>query len=147
VTYFARSRRRGERALALAEFSEQPAQVAPGELPFERVRDLLVAFPEAEEPLFELTERGEVAGRERLALQDREVDLHLIAGDLEAAATLQQRLGAPARFARAWLVPRAAAAQNGEPGNQWLSAEPSMTAVAEQHGRVGPSLPGFPGVY
>jgi len=63
------------RVLALAE---QPAQVAPGELPFERVRDLLVAFPEGEEPFFELTEQGEVVRRERLELQDREVDLHLI---------------------------------------------------------------------
>ena len=56
----------------------ETVEVGAGELPLERLGDLLVAATEREELLLERGEVGEVVGREHLALHDREVDLGLV---------------------------------------------------------------------
>ena len=53
-------------------------EVGAGELPLERLGDLLVAAAEREELLFERVEVGEVVGGQDFALDDREVDLGLV---------------------------------------------------------------------
>jgi hypothetical protein len=53
-------------------------EVVAGELPLERLGDLLVVTAEAEQPLLEGGEFLEVVGLEDLALHDREVDLGLV---------------------------------------------------------------------
>src|SRR5215218_587134 len=63
---------------ALVEPFEQAVEVAAGELPLERLGDLLVVAAEAEWPLLEDGEFLEVVGLQRLALHDREVDLGLV---------------------------------------------------------------------
>ena len=60
------------------ESFEEAVEVVAGELPFERLGDLLVVSSEAEEPLFDGGEVGEVVGLQHLALDDREVDLDLV---------------------------------------------------------------------
>ena len=57
---------------------EEPVEVVPGELPFKGRGDLLVAAPERQQVRFESVEVGEVVGRQRLALDDAEVDLGLV---------------------------------------------------------------------
>ena len=57
---------------------EQAVEVVSGELPFERLRDLLVVASECEQPFFGGGEVAEVVGLEQLALDDREVDLDLV---------------------------------------------------------------------
>ena len=60
------------------ELLGETVEVGAGELPLERLGDLLVAATEREELLLERGEVGEVVGREHLALHDREVDLGLV---------------------------------------------------------------------
>src|SRR6266568_7175809 len=71
---------RGERGGAAGgiESFEEAVEVVAGELPFEWLGDLLVVSSEAEEPLFDCGEVGEVVGLQHLALDDREVDLELV---------------------------------------------------------------------
>ena len=57
---------------------EKLGEVGPGELPFERLSEDLVADLEGEDPGGELLERGGIGWREDLALEDAEVDLDLV---------------------------------------------------------------------
>jgi len=57
---------------------EEPGEVVAGEGPIEGPRRLLVAILEAKQLLLEIGEGCEVVRREKLALNDREVDLDLI---------------------------------------------------------------------
>jgi hypothetical protein len=56
---------------------EQAVEVVSGELPFERLRDLLGVASECEQPFFGGGEVAEVVGLEQLALDDREVEFDL----------------------------------------------------------------------
>src|SRR5688572_9169336 len=57
---------------------EEPGEVVAGEGPIEGPRRLLVAVLEAKQLLLEIGEGREVVRREKLALDDREVDLDLV---------------------------------------------------------------------
>ena len=57
---------------------DQRVEFDAGELPFERPRDALEVALEVREPLGDRLQAREVVWRERLALDDREVDLDLV---------------------------------------------------------------------
>ena len=62
----------------LSESLEQGSKIASRELPVKRARRSLVVLLEAQQGTVEVVERGEVGGREQLALNDREVNLDLV---------------------------------------------------------------------
>ena len=62
----------------LGEPLKERGEVAASELPFEGMGSGLVVILEAEQRVVEFVERGEVARRKELALDDREVDLDLV---------------------------------------------------------------------
>jgi hypothetical protein len=61
--------------LVAVESREELVEVLAGEGPLEWLGDLPVVRAEGQQPLSERVERGEVVGRQRFALQDREVQL------------------------------------------------------------------------
>ena len=65
-------------ALVCVDLGEDVVEVVSGEGRFERSGDLPVVVAEAEQPLAERVERVEVVGCQRLALDDREVQLDLV---------------------------------------------------------------------
>ena len=64
--------------LVLSGAGEQFVKVLSGELPFERLRDLLIASGERVEALLDGVKIGEVVRGENFALHDGEVDLRLV---------------------------------------------------------------------
>ena len=62
----------------LVESPKQIVQIGSGEAPVERHRGLLVAALEAQQPLLDLGQVGEVVWGLAPALHDREVDLDLV---------------------------------------------------------------------
>ena len=70
--------RESEGWLAVGDLVEDAVEVVAGEDPLERSGDLAVVVAEGQQPLGELIERAEAVGRERLALDDREVELDLV---------------------------------------------------------------------
>ena len=64
--------------LAVGEAGQERVELGAGEGPLERLGDLAVVLLEGGDAGGERVEVGEVVGRQRLALQDREVDLDLV---------------------------------------------------------------------
>ena len=60
------------------ETGHKPSQILTGEGPAERSGGLFVALLESQKRLFQLGQRREIVGRENFALNDGEVDLHLV---------------------------------------------------------------------
>jgi len=63
---------------AVSDARQDAVEVVAGEGPFEWAGDLAVVLAEGQQPGGELVQRSEVVGRQRLALQDREVQLGLV---------------------------------------------------------------------
>ena len=93
----------GER-LFLVESPQQVVQVGSGEAPVERHRGLLVTVLEAQQPLGDLGQVGEVVGGQNLALHDREVDLDLVEpGSMDRQVDQREVLPSPSsRSMDAW---------------------------------------------
>src|SRR5713226_2390232 len=60
------------------ELGQERGKILAGEGPLERGRRPLVVVLEAEQTVLDLGQRGEVVGRQHLALDDGEVDLDLV---------------------------------------------------------------------
>ena len=67
-----------EVVFAVGDLGKDAVEVVAREGPLERSGDLAVVSAEGQQPLGERVEIGEVVGRERLALQDREEQLGLV---------------------------------------------------------------------
>jgi hypothetical protein len=62
----------------LGEAREEPIEIVAGELPGERLGDLLVTLLKGEQAFRQYLKVGEIIGSEHLALNHREVDLDLV---------------------------------------------------------------------
>jgi hypothetical protein len=61
-----------------SELFHELAEVGPSEFPFEGGGDVLIVALEAQEPVCDILQRGEVVGDEGFTLDDREIDLDLV---------------------------------------------------------------------
>jgi len=68
----------GKTDVISAEFDKKTIEVAASVGPLEGFGRLLIAQLELEERCFEFIERNEIAGGEKFALDDREVDFDLV---------------------------------------------------------------------